>query len=383
MSETGFSSSASNAAAVAEVLGFRSDLLVYPPRTGSCDSHYTIYDPVSDLSYFLGPNELMVARLFNGQRTLTDISAYLESQHQGRVGVEKLATFEKRLRYLGMLSVPGDAPRPRLRDPATGISYGPLKAMLMIPLVRMQPAALLDYLYEKFRWLCSSAFVVSGLCAILAAVALIAMRYHEFSSDVAAIYGNGISWLLWHYPVVVASIAVHELGHALACRLYKVRVTDFGIAIYLLMATGWARPLQGDWMALARRERMITIIMGPYASLLFAAWGVALWVATPPQSAWHTLSVVMAISSSLSLIPTLLPIFNGDTYLALTEYLGVPRLRQRAFQYAKETVRRRQHEETPSSRRKTLYWTTVLATSLGWVLAWGFLLSLLSKIFHF
>ena len=363
-------------------LRFRSDLRVYPPRDGSDDQHYTVYDPVSDLSYRLGPNELSVARLFDGKRGLEGIGIHLASRQGRHVTADKLAAFEKRLLSLRLLSVPGQAAPARLRDPATGISYGPLKAMLMLPLLRMQPEALLDQVYEKCGWLCSRTFVLAGLGAILAALSLVVLRFGQFSADVAVIYGDGIGWLLWHYPVVVASIAVHELGHALSCRRYQVRVTDFGIAIYLLMATGWARPLQGDWLALGRRERMVTIAMGPYASLLFAAAGVAIWTQTAAGTAWHALSVVMAISSSLALVPTLLPIFNGDTYLALTEYLGVPRLRQRAFHYARETLRGRPHAERVAPRRAALYWSTVLATSLGWVLAWICLLSLLSKIAH-
>jgi putative peptide zinc metalloprotease protein len=376
MSEMGSSSMA------APTLSFRSDLRVYPPRLDSGDSHYTIYDPASDLSYSLGANELMVARLFDGQRSLADIMAHMESQHRRRMLLEKLACFEKRLHQLGILSVPGAAPDARVCDPAAGISYGPFKKLLVITLLRMQPAALLDFVYERFGWLCSRAFVLQGLLAILAAIVVVVLRYGEFSDDVVAVYGNGIGWLAWHYPVVVASIAVHELGHALACRLYRVRVTDFGIAIYLLMATGWARPLQGDWKALTRHERMVTIFMGPYASLLFSAVGVALWLVTSPGSAWHTLSIVMTVSASLSLVPTLLPIFNGDTYLALTEYLRLPRLRQRAFQYVKETLRSRKHEESLTPRRRALYWATVVATLLGWVLAWALLLSLLVRIFR-
>jgi len=363
-------------------LQFRADLRIYPPREGGDDRHYTVYDPVSDLSYRLGANELSVARLFNGKRGVVDIGVHLASAHGRHASADKLAAFEKRLLSLRLLTAPGQAELPRLRDPATGISYGPLKAMLMLPLLRMQPEALLDRIYETCGWLCSRAFVLAGLGAILAALSVVLLRFGQFSADVAAVYGTGVGWLLWHYPVVVASIAVHELGHALSCRRYRVRVTDFGIAIYLLMATGWARPLQGDWLALGRRERMVTIAMGPYASLLFAAAGVAVWTPTTAGGAWHTLGVVMAFSATLSLIPTLLPIFNGDTYLALTEYLGVPRLRQRAFQHARETLRRRPHAERVAPRRAALYWSTVLATTLGWALAWACLLSLLSKIAH-
>lgn len=363
-------------------LSLRADLRFHPPRDGCSDRHYTVYDPLSDMSYSLGQNEVSVARLYDGKRSLQDIATVLAGRQGRHVTAVKLAAFEKRLLALRLLSVPGQTGPAGLRDPATGISYGPLKAMLMLPLLRMRPEALLDHIHANFGWLCTRSFVLAGLGAILAALSLVTQRFGQFSADAGAIYGDGMGWLLWHYPVVVGSIAVHELGHALSCRLYKVRVTDFGVAIYLLMATGWARPLQSDWMALGRRERMITIAMGPYASLLFAAAGVAVWMQTGMGGTWHTLGVVMATSSSLSLIPTLLPIFNGDTYLALTEYLGVPRLRQRAFQHVREALRGRPHAERVAPRRAALYWSTVLATSLGWTLAWAFLLSLLSKIAH-
>ena len=145
-------------------------------------------------------------------------------------------------------------------------------------------------------------FVEAGVAGIVAAVAGAVLASAPLGRDIAAVYGNGVHWLLWHYPVVVVSIFFHEIGHALTCRRYGVRVTDFGIAVYLLLATGWARPLQGDWTALQRRERILTIVMGPYASLLFAAAGLAVWALAPAGSHWHTTGLVMAVSASVALV---------------------------------------------------------------------------------
>ncbi|CAM2171629.1 putative peptide zinc metalloprotease protein [Paraburkholderia sacchari] len=350
---------------------FRSDLRIFAPQADDPDRRYTIYDPASDLSYYLGASELAVAQLFDGMRSAADVSASLGVQGIA-LSEEKAATFERRLHQLGLLAVPGGRSA-RLRDPATGISYGPLKAVLSIPVMRFAPERLLDAIFEHAPRFCSRTFVYSGLAVIVAALVCVAVRFDAFASDVAGVYMHGWQWLLWHYPVIVASIAIHELGHALACRAYKVRITDFGIAVYLLLATGWARPLQRDWSALPQRARLVTIVMGPYASLLFVALGVGVWNWAPHESAAHMLGTVMAVSATAALVPTLLPIFNGDTYLAMTEYFGVPRLRQRAFNYVRCQLQQRGGGETPPPARCMLYWATALGTVAGWVMAWAWL----------
>jgi putative peptide zinc metalloprotease protein len=253
------------------------------------------------------------------------------------------------------------------------------------PVLRMDPDPMLQWLYTRARWLCSPLFALAGLLAIAVAVAGLIGHWDSFARDTRSVYGGNAGWLLWHYPVVVISIFFHEIGHALSCRHYKVRITDFGIAVYLLLATGWARPLQADWSMLHKRQRLISIFMGPFASVLFAAAGVFLWLAVTPAAGaptgglpafWQTIGVVMAVSATAALMPTLLPMFNGDTYLAITEMFGIPRLRQRAFRYIKDLGSGRPHEQHLSRRRKAVYFLTVAGTSLGWVVVWFMLVQL-------
>jgi putative peptide zinc metalloprotease protein len=372
---------------------FRQDLRLYPPREDTGDMRYTVYDPKTDLSYFFGAVELKVAQLFNGRRTLEEIVEHIKNEHGKTFALSKMQAYEHKLKQMGLITSSIQQHAKKLKDPAIGISYGPLKSMLMLTVLRIDPANLIDWLYRHFRWLCTPVFSAFGVITIGLAMVLIVNNSALFWKDVKVIYGGHPSWLLWHYPVVVVSIFVHEVGHALSCRHYKVRITDFGIAIYLLLATGWARPLQGDWSELRKRQRLISIGMGPYASLLFVAAGVFLWLLTgqmlegstvpvPAIAFFHVLSVVMTVSATLALIPTLLPMFNGDTYLAITELISVPRLRQRAFRYLKNLWSRHPQEEHLSSRRKALYWLTIGGTVLGWVAIWILVVQLIVSIYR-
>lgn len=367
-------------------LQFRKDLRLFPPRADAEDRRHTVYDPQTDLSYFLGEAELLVATQFDGQRSAEQIVEQLRQAHGKSLTVQKLLAYGQKLRQLGLLTGTGPKDGQKVMDPAIGISYGPLKAMLMIPVLRMDPARQLAWLHANFRALCSVWFAALGLALIAGALLLLQRHWGAFLTDARAVYGGDARWLLWHYPVVVVSIYFHEIGHALSCHHYKVRITDFGIAVYLLLATGWARPLQSDWALLSRRQRLITIFMGPFASLLFAAVGVFAWqgavAAEPSHGFARTLGVVMAVSATLALIPTLLPIFNGDTYLAITELLGIPRLRQRAFRYLKDLRKGQSHEAHLSPRRKALYWLTIIGTVLGWLVVWYLLIRLAIGIYQ-
>jgi putative peptide zinc metalloprotease protein len=335
----------------------------------------------------------MVAQLFNGQRSLEDIANHLNKEHGKTFPMSKLQAYELKLKQIGLITNPIQQAENKLQDPAIGISYGPLKSRLMLTVLRIDPTNLIDWLYRNLRWLCSPIFTFLGLITIALATACIVNNSTLFWKDTKAVYGGHPSWLLWHYPVVVISIFFHEIGHALSCHHYKVRITNFGIAIYLLLATGWARPLQGDWSVLEKHQRLISIAMGPFASLLFAATGVFIWLFTdsiidemttpsPVLLFCHTIGVVMTVSAILALIPTLLPIFNGDTYLAFTELINVPRLRQRAFRYLKNLWYRLPQEENLSSRRKVLYWLTITGTALGWIVVWALLVKLVISIYQ-
>lgn len=355
---------------------YRSDLEC-EPVSDAIRPRFRVYDTQNDIAYELGNLELALAQMFNGKRTLLEIQSQAMADLQIKVSLPKLAEFQSRLLRMGLLShTLGQGGLKR--DPATGISYGPLKRFLLVNLIKVDPQKGLDFLYRFAPWLCSFAF--NALLLGMTAVAFVAlyMDWGLFSQDVAAVYLNSWSWLWWHYPVILSSIVIHELGHALACRHFRVRVTDLGIGVYALLATGWVRPEQRTWSGLSRSQRAITILMGPVASFYYAAAGVLVWYSSEPGSPIHDLAVVMIVAAFVSLVPTLLPIFNGDTYLALTEFFNQPRLRQRSFRYCHQKITGKQIERDANH---VLYWLVTVSSLIGWMLAWTLIAVLFFRFF--
>lgn len=361
---------------------FRDDLVVTPLPADSVTWRYNLYDPSNDIGFELGKAEYSLALLFTGQRSLPEIADAALVQYRIKVSPEKLAQFERKLLKLKLLSSDQTAHKKDLRDPATGITYGPLKEYLLINLVKTNPQPLLDHIYRLAPWCCRAAFILPLLALALASFVYLGVHFSKFMADAGETYIHSYRWLLWHFPVILTSIALHELGHALACRHYGVKVNDFGIGIYLLLATGWVRPVQAQWSQLPLNQRVITILAGPLVSLQYAGVSIVLWAMfRDTQGVLPGLFVVMIVASFISLIPTLLPIFNGDTYLAITEVLGQPRLRQRAFNYVKRHWRTAPLEAVSPALRR-LYWSTFLLTCLGWVIAWCLTAATLIRLFN-
>ncbi|MFH7445192.1 hypothetical protein RA265_29375, partial [Pseudomonas syringae pv. tagetis] len=78
----------------------------------------------------------------------------------------------------------------------------------------------------------------------------------------------------------------------------KVQVSDLGIGIYLLLASGCVRPVQEQWSSLPRYQRIVTILACPLVSLVYANTGIVIWAAYgEAQGNLLALSSVMIVAS--------------------------------------------------------------------------------------
>lgn len=341
----------------------------------SCPVHntrvkrFSLYDTERDLYFILGEFELYIACLFDGSRSRNEIVELIFVKKNKTISLEKLIRFEKKLLNLGILHSKGNT-FSKYSDPFAGITYGPLKALLMIPLFRIRPQKTLDRLVRLLPILIQQRFVFSCLMMITGAVVIVLINWASFSRDIAIAYSSG-AWILLHYPILIVSVTFHELGHTLACYAYGVHVREMGLAIYLLLVTGWSRPVQSQWNSLGKTQRIITILMGPFVSLVFSAIGVFIWFIAVPQSYLASIGIVMAVNSTLALIPTLLPVFNGDGYLVITEYFEVPGIRQKALNFVRKSMFKKKDRITIKIDRQTqiLYCAVTVGIVFSWVVS--------------
>lgn len=236
---------------------------------------------------------------------------------------------------------------------------------------------MLDAFDRYVRWLRSGPAVMAMLAFTVTILTVVATRMAELAHEVpTAIRGLGLGYLC---AVCVGCAFLHEGGHAIACRNYRVVVESIGIGVCSLMPFAWTRPGQGAWSRLPLRARLVTILAGVFGSLVFAALGGAVWLLAHDVEPLRLVGLFAILSGTLVSAPTLLPIFDGDGYLLLTEVSRRPNLRHRAFRHLAATLADRKRAARISPWQRCFYLGFSLSTIAGRLASAIFVLWLLWK----
>jgi putative peptide zinc metalloprotease protein len=331
---------------------------------GAGNLRFLVADPQSDRQWVLGAAELRTAELFCRGRPYGEVRDALQRRHRIAVSAEALRGFEDRLIRARLLA-DGVAVGTR-DDPFTGVDIGWLHRLLFIPLVRIDPGRLLDRYFALAPRGAGAALAVLGSMLALLGAFVAVSSWPRLATDIQhCVVGTG--WLIV-YAVTLSSGVVHEGAHAIACRHYGVRVREAGLAIYLLLPFGWTRPEQAAWSRLPLSRRVVTVLVGPLGSLAFGAAGVLMWSAAAPQSAMGQLGIHVFLAGCYGATFTLLPMFNGDGYLIISELLGIPNLRRRSFEHLKQRLAMGTARPFPGDReRGALYVLVAVGTITGWI----------------
>lgn len=169
------------------------------------------------------------------------------------------------------------------------------------------------------------AFVLPALLAVAAATALL------FRADPDLRLAATSFWPA--YGLFVASLLVHELGHAAACARYGAPPSDVGFTMYLVYPAFYS-DVTSAWR-LRRWQRVVVDLGGNYFQLLVGALYAAIYLATG-TAAFHGAFLLILYGAAFSLNP----IFKFDGYWVLADALGVVHLGRQPLRIARHLVLR-------------------------------------------
>jgi putative peptide zinc metalloprotease protein len=328
----------------------------YVVSAAAAPDRFEIYDPVSRIRWALGSVELAVARQFDGVRTYHSISMTLHRSGLQRISPVGLRAFENRLIALGILE------DDRRRISRARVWSHRLLAFERIDFGSFNPDRVLDAVLRRASWLHHRSWVLLLSAVSVGLVTALGTRLGEFIHAVpVALSGWG---LLGLYGACAVSSIPHEGGHALSCRAYGVAVREVGIGLRSLLVFAWTESDRDTWSRLSRRQQLVTIAAGSLGSISFAAIGAAVWLLPAPEPL-RTMGVLIVLAGTVGIVPTLLPIFNGDAYLVLTDILRWPNLRSRSFQYLQSALPGGGQSPQLTIRTKIFFVFFALATVLG------------------
>lgn len=171
--------------------------------------------------------------------------------------------------------------------------------------------------------------------------------------------------------LLVATLALHQGVHGLACVHYGRRVREFGFTFLHGFVPTFYVDVTDIFMA-SRRARVVTALAGPVVHLVLGAVGLVVAWSLPPgflQAFVATAAVLQWQALVVALYPFCF--LEMDGYHVVVDLLGLPTLRHDAVRYAGSLLRGR---PTAPWGRQTALWlgyVVVSAISLGGFLAFN------------
>jgi putative peptide zinc metalloprotease protein len=302
---------------------------------------YVIKLPDEGKYYQFGEAETGLMRLMDGRRAPAEIAALAADRLGAAVSEGQVGDFAARLKRLGIVErTPAERHmmlmervrsqrRVRVRQRAQG-------SVLRLRFSIGDPDRLFDGIVARAPWLWSRAFVITSLVLFFAYGIVLASRWDEFWSGTLNLYlltGVSISYLVYVWLLIIVIGGIHELGHGLTTKWFGGEVHEIG-AMMLYFSPALFCNTNDAWTFERRSQRLWVTFAGPWIEMVIASLGALLWVVAEPGTFVHQLGFLTVLVGGISAVITNFnPLLPLDGYYALSDWLEIPNLRRRSFQY--------------------------------------------------
>ncbi len=300
-------------------LRFRKDLRVTPRMQGG-KREFLLEDRTSGRFHLLGDAEYYLACSFNGQRSLPEVmEAARQKMDEFDLHPPEVASLAGWLLNAQIVELPGakapDEANQRLQKLTGSILYFRVSFGA--------PDAWIKRIAPYFTWLFTLPTLIGVLVIAAIAAAMVATEMPAFYASFSDIFAPDHQWRM--LVVWVFLKAIHELGHAIACRRFGGEVRDFGVAFFFLAPAPYV-DVTSCWRFPSKWQRIAVALAGMYIEFIAAIAAAFIWrFSSDPITRQLCVNVI-----SLATITTLLfngnPLMRYDGYYALSDLLNWPNL---------------------------------------------------------
>lgn len=311
------------------------------------EQSFIVKDPSSQKYFRFRPVEALVLQSFDG-RSVAEIAAGLADEGL-RLSAGAIEAFARKLAGMGLmersLAERTTLEMERLRAERSRRRRRPL---FRGELLRMRwsvgdPDAFLKRTIASLRWCFTPAFVAASAVLFALYFIILAVTWTQFGAAVKAQYSlsaltPGTILVFWCTTLVV--IGIHELGHAYACKYFGGEVHEMGFMLVYFEPAFYCN-VNDAWTFPELRARLWVTAAGSWIQFVVASLAaIVWWVAVRGTLISEIAVAAVLIGGVTTIISNMNPLIPLDGYFALSDWLEIPNLRQRAFDYLSATVKR-------------------------------------------
>jgi biotin carboxyl carrier protein len=312
---------------------FRDDLIISQQEFDKV-TYYVIKDPITQKFFRMKEFEYFISRNLDGESSPEQIAGRFEEHFNIQLPSETLNKFIQRLESLGFLE------SERTERELARLQYQkrtfPGK-LLFVKLKGFDPDRLLNGLIGYTRFLFSPYFAVFSLLIILLASVVTITDWGDLGYSFTGIFKLATILKVWIAILLV--VILHEFAHALTCKYFGGEVHEMGFLLLYFQPCFFCN-VSDAYLFGEKSKRLWVTFAGLYCQVFVWALATLLWRITALDTGLSSFLFVVVVISGVTVLFNLNPLIKLDGYYLLTDYLEIPNLRKKAFDYISSLLRR-------------------------------------------
>ena len=321
-------------------VGLRPDLEI-ARQTFRGQPAYVVRDPVTFQSHQLSVADYQVLVSLDESKTLADVFA--ELVQSGVVASTDEASFFEfvvSLQRLGVLQLPvvdSDALYAKFDQRRRTQRRRQLTGFLFWRIPLGSPDCLLSATIGWVAPLFTRTALALWLAVMVGCAWIVSARWEDFQSPLNTTFSSQNLVAIWFLVIVLK--AIHEFGHAYACKAFGGAVPEMGA--YLIVFTPCAYvDASAAWGFVNRRHRIIVSLAGMYFESMVAAAALFIWCFTGPGALHSCAHHVVVLATIVTIGFNANPLMRYDGYYILVDLVSMPNLRQTAVEAVQRLCKR-------------------------------------------
>jgi putative peptide zinc metalloprotease protein len=339
---------------------FRDDLIISQQEFEKV-TYYVIKDPITQKYFRIKEFEYFITQNLNGETSPEEIARRFQEHFKIQLPLDTLNKFIHRLETLGFLE--GEISERELAK----LQYRKRTfwgKLLFIKLKGFDPDRLLNKILKYAKFLFTPHFFVFSLLVIFLAIIITISNWADLGYSVRALFKITTIFKIWIAIFLV--IVLHEFAHGLTCKYFGGEVHEMGFLLLYFQPCFFCN-VSDAYLFKERSKKLWVTFAGAYGQIFIWAVAVLLWRITALDTGLNSFLFVVVIISGVTVLFNFNPLIKLDGYYLLSDYLEIPNLRKKAFDFLSSSLKGRflkDHTEKveASPRNKKIYiWYATLS----------------------
>lgn len=292
---------------------------------------YVLRDGISFQSHSLSARDYHIVLALRTSRTVGE--AFKELVNQEKLKPEREDEFYQfvvGMHQRGLLQLPTEDPErlyARLKKTQSFSLTRSFMQLISLKVPMGNPDRWLDQVLPFTRFLFRPWFVAMWAIAVLACIAIIAGDFARFQQPWESLLA--VRNVVLTLVLVLVLKVWHELGHALSCKYFGGSVPEWGSILIVGTPCAYV-DTSAAWGFHKRFDRIAVNLAGIYFESLAAIAAVIIWMSTEPGLIHAAAHQTILIATVVTFLFNLNPLMKFDGYYVLSDWLGLPNLKQLA-----------------------------------------------------